>query len=64
MVNQGVPPPENGFFENPGHDSEDGDFWSFGKFFCIAPHFDSISSYGKPVAVRPPEGGKSGGTAP
>ena len=32
-------------------------------FFWKVAHLDSILSYGKPVAVRPSEGGKSGVTA-
>ena len=31
-VNQGVPPPEKWFFENPVHVYEDRDFWFFAKF--------------------------------
>ena len=30
-----LPPPENGFFENPGHDSKDRDFCFFAKLLIL-----------------------------
>ena len=34
-VNQGVPPPENGFFENHGHVFKDRQFWFFAKLLIL-----------------------------